>query len=106
MMEGLQGKAVVSFLTARAQPLSALVETLSREFRMPVADHTGLTGRFDFTLEFAPQAPGALPADTSDESAANLISAIPEQLGLKLEPEKLPVDVLVVDSVNKIPTGN
>jgi uncharacterized protein (TIGR03435 family) len=61
MMEGVKGKAVVSFLAARAQPLSALVDLLSREFRMPIVDHTGLSGIFDFTLEFAPQPPGSWP---------------------------------------------
>jgi uncharacterized protein (TIGR03435 family) len=106
MMEGVQGKAVVSFVTARAQPLSALVETLSKEFRMPVTDQTGLTGTFDFTLEFAPQAPGALPPDTPDESAPNLISAVPQQLGLKLQAKKIRVDILVVDSAGKIPAEN
>jgi uncharacterized protein (TIGR03435 family) len=58
MMEAVRGKAVVSLLTARAQPLSALVEMLSKEFRLPVVDKTGLPAKFDFTLEFAPQAPG------------------------------------------------
>jgi uncharacterized protein (TIGR03435 family) len=96
---------VISFLTARAQPIAALVERLSREFRLPVTDETGLTGKFDFTLEFAPQAPGALPHETPDE-APNLVSAIPQQLGLKLEPKKIPVDVLIIDSADKIPTQN
>jgi hypothetical protein len=58
VMEGVRGSAVIAFLTARAQPIPALVERLSREFRLPVTDHTGLTGKFDFTLEFAPQAAG------------------------------------------------
>jgi uncharacterized protein (TIGR03435 family) len=105
VMEGVRGSAVISFLTARAQPIAALVERLSREFRLPVTDQTGLTGKFDFTLEFAPQAPGALPHETPDE-APNLISAIPQQLGLKLEPKKIPVDVLIIDSADKIPTQN
>lgn len=60
MMEGVRGRAVVSFLTARAQPVAALVELLSKEFRLPILDKTGLKGRFDFTLEFAPQPPGTL----------------------------------------------
>lgn len=54
-MEGLRGQAVAVFLTARAQPLSALVELLSREFRLPILDKTDLAGKFDFRLEFAPQ---------------------------------------------------
>jgi uncharacterized protein (TIGR03435 family) len=44
MMEGVRGKAVVVYLSARAQPVSALAERLSREFRMPVEDKTGLPG--------------------------------------------------------------
>jgi uncharacterized protein (TIGR03435 family) len=54
MMEGVRAKAVVVYLSARAQPVSALVERLSREFRMPVEDKTGLPGNYGFTLEFAP----------------------------------------------------
>jgi uncharacterized protein (TIGR03435 family) len=106
MMEGLHGTTVVSFLTARAQPLTALVEMLSKEFRLPVTDKTGLTGKFDFTLEFAPQAPGALSPDTPDESAPNLMSAVPLQLGLRLDPKKIPVDILIIDRVDKVPTEN
>jgi uncharacterized protein (TIGR03435 family) len=105
IMEGVRGTAVVSFLTARAQPISALTELLSKEFRLPVLDKTGLSGKFDFTLEFAPQAPGALPRETADE-ASNLISAVPQQLGLKLRSKKIPIDVLIVDRANKLPTEN
>jgi uncharacterized protein (TIGR03435 family) len=79
---------------------------LSKEFRLPVDDRTGLTGKFDFTLEFAPQAPGSLTPDAANESAPNLISAVPQQLGLKLDPKKIPVDILIVDRADKIPTGN
>jgi len=105
IMEGVRGTAVVSFLTARAQPISALTELLSKEFRLPVLDKTGLSGKFDFTLEFAPQAPGALPREAADE-ASNLISAVPQQLGLKLRSKKIPIDVLIVDRANKFPTEN
>jgi uncharacterized protein (TIGR03435 family) len=113
MMEGIRGRSVVSYLTARAQPLSALVNLLAREFRLPIADRTGLTGLFDFRLEFAPQPPGALPnasperpLDASDDSAPNLITAVREQLGLKLNPVKIPLDVLIVDRANPEPAGN
>jgi uncharacterized protein (TIGR03435 family) len=106
ILEGVRGTAVISFLTARAQPLSALVEKLINEFRMPVLDNTGMTGKFDFTLEFAPHPPGAMPPEASDEAAANLTSAVPRQLGLRLDPKKIPVDIIVVDSADKIPTAN
>ena len=96
----------ISYLTAKSQPLSALVDMLSREFRMPIVDKTGLTGRFDFKLEFAPQPPGALTPDPTDEGGPNLLSAVQQQLGLKLTPSKVSLDVLIVDRAEKVPTEN
>lgn len=107
MMEGVRGRAVVTFLTARAQPVAALVELLSKEFRQPILDNTGLTGRFDFTLEFAPQPPGTLTTAVPVEDAgADLTSAVEQQLGLKLNGRKVPVEVVVIDRGNPVPTGN
>src|SRR2546430_12075535 len=73
---GVKGKAVISFLTARAQPLSALVDTLSREFRLPIADKTGLTGKFDFRLEFAPQPPGDRKSTRLNSSHSQISYAV------------------------------
>jgi len=106
MMEGLKGRAVVSFVTAKSQPVSAFVEMLSREFRMPILDRTGLDGKFDFRLEFAPQAPGALAPDTTGEAGPNLLTAVQQQLGLRLNSRKIPLDVLVIDRADKVPTEN
>jgi len=67
-----------------------------------VVDRSGLTGRWDFTLTFAVDRsllpPGA-DAPPPDPDAPSLFTAIQEQLGLKLESTKAPVDVLVIDSV-------
>ena len=70
----------------------------------PVTDQTGLTGKYDFVLEFAPERrPG--PGDGANTSAAldtagpNFEQALKQQLGLKLESTKGPVDVWVVDHV-------
>ena len=114
MMEGVKGRAVISYLTARVQPLSALVDRLSTEFRLPIVDKTGLTGKFDFTLEFAPQPPGTLTppssvealSDNVDQSAPNLITAVQQQLGLKLNSSKVRLDVLIIDRADKVPTEN
>jgi uncharacterized protein (TIGR03435 family) len=70
----------------------------------PVVDQTGLSGRFDFTLIWTPdqsQFGGrGVPAPTDDPNAPpGLFTAIQEQLGLKLDSTKAPVDVLVIDSV-------
>jgi uncharacterized protein (TIGR03435 family) len=106
MLEGVKGRAVISYLTARSQSTSALVDMLSKEFRMPIVDKTGLAGRFDFKLEFAPQVPGALTPDPTDESAPNLLTAVQQQLGLKLSPAKIPLDVLIIDRADKVPVEN
>ena len=63
-----------------------------------VVDKTGLKGYYDFTINFAPEAPpqpGAPPPP--DTSAPSLFTAMQEQLGLKLEPGREPIDVLVID---------
>ena len=73
---------------------------------MPILDRTGLEGKFDFKLEFAPQAPGALAPDTTGEAGPNLLTAVQGQLGLRLNPRKIPLDVLVIDRADKVPTEN
>jgi uncharacterized protein (TIGR03435 family) len=78
----------------------------------PVVDQTGLTGKFDFRLKWTPDESqfGGLgvkvptPSDKAD-APPSLFTAIQEQLGLKLDPVKAPVDVLVVDHVEK-PSDN
>ena len=73
----------------------------------PVVDKTGLTGKFDFTLEFRPgaplSAPGGGPAQLPPEieARADFFTAIQEQLGLKIENTRTPVEVYVIDKVQK-----
>ncbi len=74
----------------------------------PVVDKTGLAGRYDFDLEWAPdetQFGGSLPPAPPDAQTAPLFVAIQQQLGLKLEATKGPVDALVVDKAEK-PSAN
>jgi uncharacterized protein (TIGR03435 family) len=75
----------------------------------PVLDQTGLTGRYDFTLTWAPlgtEFGGGLPAPAPiDNPPPNLFTAIQEQLGLKLEAVKAPADVMVIDKAEK-PSAN
>ncbi len=65
-------------------------------------DKTGLTGSFDIQLEWAPDS-RAGDAATSDASGPSLFTAIEEQLGLRLESTKGLVDVVVIDSAQKLP---
>lgn len=82
-----------------------------------VSDRTGVTGEFEVHLEFTPDEttmglpgsggkddPGGPPL-ISDPARPNLFAALQEQLGLKLAPAKGPVDVLVIDHVER-PTAN
>jgi uncharacterized protein (TIGR03435 family) len=68
-----------------------------------VIDKTGLTGEFEFTLEFAGS---VMPGGANDALAPNLSVALEKQLGLKLEKGKAGLDVLVIDHVDKVPTEN
>jgi uncharacterized protein (TIGR03435 family) len=94
-----------------AMPMSALADYLSVRLGSPVQDKTGLTGNYTFTLrsvlgehESAGGGPPP-PPGTPDPSVPSLISALPEQLGLRLQSSKVPLPVLVVDSAVK-PTQN
>jgi len=61
-----------------------------------VLDQTGLKGRYNFKLEFVP--PGRVP---TTNTAPDLFEAVQDQLGLKLEGKKGPVEVLVVDRAER-----
>jgi uncharacterized protein (TIGR03435 family) len=67
-----------------------------------VIDKTGLTGKYDLSLKWRPD--NQPPSDNSDE-LPGLFTALQEQLGLKLESSKGPVDTLVIDHI-EMPTEN
>ena len=70
----------------------------------PVLDQTGLVGRFDFELTWAPDSTrsGGQGGPTGGSAnAPDLFTAVQEQLGLKLEPARAPVDILVIDHVER-----
>jgi uncharacterized protein (TIGR03435 family) len=78
-------------------PSSNIVRNLSGQLKQTVLDHTGLTGHYEGKLEWSFDMDDA-PADASFPS---LYSALQQQLGLRLQIEKTPVDVLVIDSVDR-----
>jgi uncharacterized protein (TIGR03435 family) len=89
------------------QPISALARTLRAPGQEPVVDKTGLTGKYDFTLEYTMDVPAARPAgDVDPPVAPGIFTALQEQLGLQLVAKKLPFDVVVVESFERTPTGN
>ncbi|WP_263417174.1 TIGR03435 family protein [Terriglobus albidus] len=92
-----------------ANQLSHMTEMDSRV----VLDRTNLPGRFDWTLDWSPErqqnsfrgADGGNPAPAADTSKPTLFTALQEQLGLKVEQDKAPVDLLVIDDLER-PTEN
>ena len=107
-------------LTADSITISSLVRTLSASLRSPIVDNTGLTGNYQITLKWSPDnfgsasgagfpgpatggAPGVgAPADpVQDPVGPTLLVAVQEQLGLKLEKGKGPVEIIVIDHAEK-----
>jgi Protein of unknown function (DUF3738) len=84
-----------------------LAAQLSARVGRSVVDRTGLSGRFDLDVEFAPPPPPGSSADPAAvdgpaDAAPSIFTAIQEQLGLKLEPQKGTVEVTVIDSAERL----
>ena len=71
-----------------------------------VLDKTGLTGKYDFTLQYVREQIAVTPsADASDSSDTSIFKALQDQLGLKLESGKGPVEIIVIDHIERA-SGN
>jgi uncharacterized protein (TIGR03435 family) len=83
--------------------LNGTIETLAvlleNPLGQPIVDKTGLTDVYDIKLSYAPK-------DATDSTLPSIFTAVQEQLGLRLESQKVPVEMLVIDHVEKVPTGN
>jgi bla regulator protein blaR1 len=97
--------------------MSQLADTLTMIMGRTVLDRTGLRGDFSFSAEWANDpgqfgnpagfiAPSETAAATPEVSGSSIFTAFQEQLGLKLEPQKGPVEVLVIDHVQRVPGAN
>jgi uncharacterized protein (TIGR03435 family) len=97
---GRNGVQCVTGLNASSAELATFLSGL---VSAPVADTTGLKGVYDFRFRYSPASLGIGP-DTGD--APTLFAAVQNELGLRLEKKKAPIDVFVVDHVEKAPTEN
>ena len=106
-------------LSAQGVPVSDFADQLGRTLGRNVIDKTGLAGKYNFTLKWTPDesqtaafrgpgdgsgppgAPGAAAPPPVDSNGPTIFAAIQEQLGLKLEAQKAPVEVYVIDRVEK-----
>jgi len=99
-MRGLPGR-----LVAGAMPMAQLASNLSGQVQRIVVDRTGLSGGWDFEITFAPERPLNPPPGVefpaADPNAPSLFTAMQEQLGLKLQSTKGPVELLVVERVEQ-----
>jgi uncharacterized protein (TIGR03435 family) len=90
--------------TARMQTLADVAAMCARELGKPVVDGTGLTGVYDFNIDFM-RAPDE-PDQKMDESEVPFLTAFQTQSGLRLQAKKVRAEVVVIDRMGKSPTGN
>ena len=109
---GQLGKGEKFALKGERVSMAELAGQLSQPLRRPVIDRTGLAGTFNFTIDLMSYVPLDASGKPSPESTTEMdrdgiiIMAVQQQLGLKLEPGKAPVEMIVIEKAEKIPTDN
>jgi uncharacterized protein (TIGR03435 family) len=92
---------------AKSMTIRDFADFISGPLQMPVVNETGLTGKYDFTIDFKPYLPD--PSKNMDgtrlDTPSILMLALQDELGLKLESRKTQIDVMVIDHVEK-PSAN
>src|ERR1700722_6913624 len=99
-------------LSGQKVALSQLLDSLSRFTNRVVLDKTNLSGKYDINLDYTPEQgpgqappppppPGVPPLPPIDPNGPSLFTALQEQLGLKLESQKGPVEMLVIDHIER-----
>jgi uncharacterized protein (TIGR03435 family) len=85
---------------------ATLQEIATRDIEFPVVDQTGLIGSFDFKLDWTPAVRNGAAAPDDAPAGPTLFDAVETQLGLKLERKTLPLPIIVVDGVERMPIEN
>jgi uncharacterized protein (TIGR03435 family) len=104
LQSSVPGRARLGVSNVSMSFLANVLAGLGNEINRPVFDGTGLSGNFDFTVEWTPLITVPIPAGAAfqpDPTGPTLLEALQEQLGLKLVPQTGPVDILVIDHVEK-----
>jgi uncharacterized protein (TIGR03435 family) len=96
---GAPGSGAPGRIVGQQMPMSALMSLLSRFEGQLFVDRTGLTGRYQIHLEWAPD-------NDATRSGRSLSEALEEQLGLRVERRREPLDVVIVERAEKIPSDN
>jgi uncharacterized protein (TIGR03435 family) len=90
-------------ITGERASMAVLAEALARIVEHPVVDRSGLQGVYSLKLQYTPD---NSKSDGPDAAGPSIYAALEEQLGLKLQTQKLPVEIIVVDYVERVPTEN
>ena len=116
-------------MVAHLQTMQDLADRLSTQLAKPVIDNTGLKDKYDFTIIFLPDqmngpmglmpppagagavtvagpGPGGIAPSADADPVPTLFAALQAQLGLKLEAQKGPVEIIIIDHMEKTPTDN
>lgn len=93
-------------LTGASVTIPVLIKLLTGPAGRPIIDETGLTGRYNFDLKYSPEltsggAAAGPDAPPPDPNAPSIFTAVREQLGLRLDPSRGPVEILVIEHVAK-----
>jgi uncharacterized protein (TIGR03435 family) len=87
-------------LSGQKMSMSQLADSLSQHVNLPVLNMTGIKGAFDIELKWAPE------EGKDSGNGPSIFTAVQEQLGLKLEQRKGPMEIIVVDRAERVPTEN
>jgi uncharacterized protein (TIGR03435 family) len=85
------------------ESMEHFAEMLATQIRQPIINATGLTGKYDFVVSWST---ASIQPNVPADSGPNIFAAIQEQLGLKLESKKIPVDTVVIDHIARTPSEN
>jgi bla regulator protein blaR1 len=112
--ESVESRGVIrsapGLLSGQQVGIPQIASALSFYVGRPVIDKTGLTGHYDLELKWTPDSPqaapgplppGVPPPPPPDPNAPSLFTALPEQLGLRLESQRAPVEMLVIDRAER-----
>jgi uncharacterized protein (TIGR03435 family) len=97
-------------LTGNGATLKQLTDFISRELKIAISDQTGLNGQYNYHLDIASFVTEEMMRNSNGgvpiEGPAIVAKALQEQLGFKVDSGKVPMEVIVVDSMEKAPTEN
>lgn len=110
MLQAIEGNR--ARMLCQRETMQDLARELTRMLKTSVTDETGLTATFNFSVAYAGTLAGPRltpsPADTASdpEPLPDIFSALQTELGLRLQAKKVPVEIVVVDYIDKTPSGN